>query len=89
MLQGSLPDVPIPSVDVDNVEGARTVVEHLISVGHRQIACITNAALVYTAATERLEGYRAALEGAGIPTTSGWSPMPTSILPVAMPRWTA
>jgi len=67
VLQGSLPDVPIPSVDVDNVEGARTVVEHLISVGHRQIACITNAPLAYTAATERLEGYRAALEGARIP----------------------
>jgi LacI family transcriptional regulator len=67
VLQGSLPDVPIPSVDVDNVSGARLAVEHLIAMGHRQIACITNAPLAYTAATERLEGYRAALQAAGIP----------------------
>ncbi len=67
VLQGSLPDVPIPSVDVDNVSGARLAVEHLIAVGHRQIACVTNAPLAYTAAVERLEGYRSALEAAGIP----------------------
>ena len=66
VLQGSLPDVAIPSVDVDNVSGARLAVEHLISAGHRRIACITNAPLAYTAAAERLAGYRAALDAAGI-----------------------
>ncbi len=67
ILQGSLPDVSVPSVDVDNMAGARGAVEHLIALGHRRIACITNAPLVYTAAQERLTGYRAALSGAGLP----------------------
>jgi LacI family transcriptional regulator len=66
VLQGALPDLRTPSVDVDNVAGARGAVEHLISLGHRRIACITNAPLVYTAAQERLDGYRLALEAAGL-----------------------
>jgi LacI family transcriptional regulator len=66
VLQGSFPDVSILSVDVDNVAGARGAVEHLLSLGHRRIACITNAPLVYTAAKERLSGYKAALAAAGI-----------------------
>ncbi len=66
VLQGALPAVDVTSVDVDNVAGARGAVEHLISLGHRRIACITNAPLVYTAAQERLTGYREALRAAGI-----------------------
>jgi LacI family transcriptional regulator len=66
VLQGGLPEVSVTSVDVDNVAGARVAVEHLIELGHRRIACITNAQLVYTAATERLTGYAQALEAAGI-----------------------
>jgi len=66
VLQGSLPDLPVTSVDVDNVAGARQAVEHLLALGHRRIACITNAPLVYTAARERLDGYRQALDAAGI-----------------------
>ena len=66
VVQGSLPGIGVTSVDVDNVAGARGAVDHLIALGHRRIACITNAPLVYTAARDRLEGYRAALEAAGI-----------------------
>ena len=66
VIQGSLPSVAAPSVDVDNVAGARLAVEHLIGLGHRRIGCITNAPLAYTAAAERLDGYRLALEAAGI-----------------------
>ena len=66
VLQGDLPDVSCPSVDVDNVAGARGAVEHLLALGHRRIACITNAPLVYTAAQERLAGYHEALDAAGI-----------------------
>lgn len=66
VLQGHLPGVPIASVDVDNVAGARGAVEHLLSIGHRRIACITNAPLVYTAAQERLRGYREALGAGGL-----------------------
>jgi LacI family transcriptional regulator len=67
VLQGSLPGIEAPSVDIDNVSGARSAVEHLIGLGWRRIACITNAPLAYTAAQERLAGYRAALEAAGLP----------------------
>ena len=66
VLQGSLPGLHVPSVDVDNVAGARGAVEHLLSLGHRRIAFVTNAPLSYTSARERVQGYREALETAGI-----------------------
>jgi LacI family transcriptional regulator len=66
VLQGSLPDLSVASVDVDNIAGARGAVEHLLDLGHRRIACITNAPLVYTAAQERLTGYVQALNAVGI-----------------------
>jgi DNA-binding LacI/PurR family transcriptional regulator len=66
VIQGSRADIDAPSVDVDNRAGARGAVEHLLALGHRRIGCITNAPLQYTAAAERLSGYRDALAGAGI-----------------------
>jgi LacI family transcriptional regulator len=65
VLHGSRPDLEVPSVDVDNVAGARLAVEHLLAYGHRRIACVTFD-LSYIAARERLAGYRAALAAAGI-----------------------
>ena len=67
VIQGSSPGLDVPSVDVDNEAGARLAVEHLLALGHRRIACITNAPLAYTAASERLTGYREALAAAGLP----------------------
>ncbi len=66
VIQGSLPGTAVPSIDVDNVAAARLAVEHLIKLGHHRIACITNAPVTYTAAADRLAGYREALEAAGI-----------------------
>ena len=66
VLQGQLPGADIPFVDVDNVGGARLATEHLISLGHRRIALITNAPLVYTAAADRRIGYLHALSEAGL-----------------------
>jgi LacI family transcriptional regulator len=66
VIQGSQPGLDVPSVDVDNEAGARLAVEHLLALGHRRIACITNAPLAYTAASERLTGYREALAVAGL-----------------------
>src|SRR5512140_3113567 len=65
-LQGSLPGLAAPSVDVDNRAGAAAVVGHLLGLGHRRIACLTNAPRAYTAAEERLAGYGDAIEEAGI-----------------------
>jgi DNA-binding LacI/PurR family transcriptional regulator len=67
VLQGQLPGSGIPFVDVDNVGAAQQAVEHLVGLGHRRIGMITNAPLAYTAARDRLAGYRQVLEEAGIP----------------------
>ncbi len=66
VLLGQLPSTGIPSVDVDNIGGARIATQHLISLGHRRIALITNAPPAYTASADRLAGYRQTLETAGI-----------------------
>jgi LacI family transcriptional regulator, galactose operon repressor len=62
VLMGYLPDSPFCSIDIDNYQAARTATEHLIDCGHTSIACITNASLSYTAAKDRLQGYRDVLE---------------------------
>jgi DNA-binding LacI/PurR family transcriptional regulator len=72
VLQGSLPGMRVASVDVDNAAGARGAVEYLIGIGHRRIGCITNAPLAYTAARERVDGWRAALRDAGIDARDEW-----------------
>jgi LacI family transcriptional regulator len=72
VIQGTLPGVDVTSVDVDNVAGARGAVEHLLSLGHRRIACITNAPLVYTAAQDRLQGYLDAIHAVGIEPRPEW-----------------
>ncbi len=66
VIMGHLPGIDGCSVDVDNCTAAQRAVTHLINLGHQRIACITNADLSYTAAEERLQGYRHALEEAGI-----------------------
>jgi len=52
-------------VQGDSVAGARQLVEHLIGLGHRRIGMITEAPEVSTA-RDRVQGYREALERAGI-----------------------
>ena len=49
----------------DSTGGARRLVEHLISLGHRRIGFITESDEVSTA-RDRREGYETALEAAGI-----------------------
>jgi LacI family transcriptional regulator len=53
---------PYYYVDVDNRAAALNAVNHLIHLGHTQIACITNARLTYVAASDRLQGYKDALK---------------------------
>jgi DNA-binding LacI/PurR family transcriptional regulator len=64
-----LVDASHPSFDsirVENREGAMHATRHLIALGHRNIAMI-NASLETQPAQDRLEGFRAALEEAGLP----------------------
>jgi len=66
VLQGYLPGCNIPSVDVDNVGGARLATEHLLTLGNRRIGMITNGPLVYTAASDRRTGFLQAVQEGGI-----------------------
>jgi LacI family transcriptional regulator len=52
-------------VQGDSVAGARRLVEHLIGLGHARIGMVTESDEVSTA-RDRFQGYREALEGAGI-----------------------
>src|SRR5207244_3975060 len=52
-------------VQGDSISGARELVEHRIGLGHRRIGMITETSDVSTA-RDRLQGYREALERAGI-----------------------
>ncbi|HMJ18560.1 MAG TPA: LacI family DNA-binding transcriptional regulator [Gemmatimonadaceae bacterium] len=60
----------IDSLTIQNCRGAREMVGHLVSLGHKRIAIIKGSPRNYDAA-ERLRGYRIALREAGIvPDTS-------------------
>jgi len=67
VLMGALPDSPYYCVDIDNRAAARQAVAHLVRLGHRRIACITNAPPSYAASQARLQGYQDVLQEAGIP----------------------
>lgn len=69
-------DRPAGKIDADVVlsdsyGGARDGVAHLIAHGHRRIGFIGDMPRIHTAA-ERLRGYRAAMEDAGIPVEDSW-----------------
>lgn len=56
----------IPSVGATNWLGGRTATEYLISLGHRRVAMISGPSS-HQCSRDRIAGYRAALEEAGIP----------------------
>ena len=56
----------VTSVDVENREGSREAVAHLIALGHRRIGLI-NGQLEMEAAQARRDGYKQALLEAGVP----------------------
>lgn len=58
-------------VIVDNFEGASKAVNHLIQLGHRDIALVTGPPET-TETVQRLSGYKAALEAAGLPLREEW-----------------
>lgn len=57
-------EVPVASVDVDNVAGARTAVEYLLSKGRKRIGIIAGP-LDMTAGLDRLTGYQEVAAEAG------------------------
>src|SRR4051812_39020039 len=67
--EGSKPD-GIASVSVDNDAGIRSVMEHLIELGHRRIAFVAGSRLGDI--REREEAYVAALTAIGEPVRDGY-----------------
>ncbi|MDO8682778.1 MAG: GntR family transcriptional regulator [Armatimonadota bacterium] len=65
LVDRQIPGFDCDFVGVDNVDGAYQATMHLISHGHKRIAHVTHPALP-TSLTQRIEGYRKALEEAGI-----------------------
>jgi DNA-binding LacI/PurR family transcriptional regulator len=61
--------VPVASVDVDNVAGARTAVDYLLSLGRRRIGTVAGP-LDMTAGLDRLTGYKEVLAEAGLPANA-------------------
>lgn len=61
VLMGEIKGTNLYSVDVDNLLAAKKAVQYLLELGHTSIACITHAPITYTAAPERVEGYKKAL----------------------------
>jgi DNA-binding LacI/PurR family transcriptional regulator len=55
------------SIATEEVQASFRATEHLLSLGHRRIAHISYAPLVYLPANKRLEGYRKALKAGNIP----------------------
>ena len=66
LLDRTLPQSDCDSVVCDSASGARRLVEHLIKVGHRNIAHLTDTDDTSTG-SDRLSGYQQALTSAGIP----------------------
>jgi LacI family transcriptional regulator len=60
------PPADIPSVGATNWQGGFEATEHLLSLGHRRIGAITGP-VDMLCSLARLDGYRSALERAGIP----------------------
>ena len=61
-----LPREDVPSVGATNWVGGLSATRHLLDLGHRRIAVITGPPWALSSRA-RLDGYRAALETAGIP----------------------
>ena len=63
------PPADIPSVGATNWAGGLDATEHLLGLGHRRIAAITGPADMLCSLA-RVDGYRSALERAGVPFDS-------------------
>jgi LacI family transcriptional regulator len=62
----SLGDRAVDAVFTNNKQGAQMATEYLLALGHRRIGCISGLSLL-TPSGERVHGYRAALDAAGVP----------------------
>ncbi|RLT20885.1 MAG: LacI family transcriptional regulator [Chloroflexi bacterium] len=69
LIDREIPNMTLDVVQSDNQHDAVLITQHLISLGHRQIAFISGDNRISTS-RDRLYGYRLALDTAGIPFDS-------------------
>lgn len=69
LLAHNVPGANLSCVSIDNVAAAREAVQYLISLGHKKIAMISGC-YYQNPSADREQGYREALESAGLP----WDP---------------
>ncbi|MEJ8847927.1 LacI family DNA-binding transcriptional regulator [Variovorax rhizosphaerae] len=67
MVDREIDTLPCDLVETAHMHGALLAVQHLTTLGHRRIACISGPAGVVTA-DQRVEGWRMALAGLGVPS---------------------
>jgi LacI family transcriptional regulator len=67
----NLPDPDVPSVGVTNWAGGLAATQYLLDRGHQRIAALSGPA-DYLCSRARLDGYRFALERAGLSYQPGW-----------------
>lgn len=65
LVDSDIPEIDLDCVSIDNHMAARKAVRHLLELGHERIAIVTGP-LDAVFDRQRLEGYRATLERAGI-----------------------
>jgi LacI family transcriptional regulator len=70
ILDRGLVSAAVPSVVMDNYQCGSIAAEHLLSLGHREIACVTGPLNVHIS-RERLDGFTSALESNGITLREG------------------
>jgi LacI family transcriptional regulator len=61
-----VPDLDVPTVASNNWGGGLSATAHLVSLGHRRIAHVAGRPSLWCSRA-RLDGYRAELQGAGLP----------------------
>ncbi len=72
MIDRNIPKLDIPSVLVDNFQGAYDLTKHLIETGHTRIAHLSISPNYLSTIRDRLRGYREAMKEAGIRVQSAW-----------------
>jgi LacI family transcriptional regulator len=67
----SMDEGPLSTIVLDDAEGIRTAVEHLRSLGHRELGLVGGSPSNATA-RRREQGFRSALEATGLPVREEW-----------------
>ena len=66
LVDREVPGVVVDCVLTNHAQGGRLAVEHLVTLGHRRIACVSGSSELSPSA-DRLTGYRLELERHGLP----------------------